>query len=462
MSAAIFHYRHKFCLNPAKAERYSTQRLKNKFFPLHEVLIRPFVVLPGNRNIRFHIWIFIAVLFFSPSIYASYYEAIDRHVVNTPKEAEQSIQTLAAYLTSPVKNDLEKARAVYGWIARNIIYDTKSMLAGRSGNLSPDAVLKSRRAVCEGYAGLFVTLGQAAGLEIRKVSGYSKSYDYKAGSSFDAPNHAWNAIKIDGKWYLTDSTWGAGYLNNQGRFIREFNDHFFLTPPEQFIYDHFPEDPKWQLLDPPVSMQEYTDFVYLKPEFFIFGIGLKSHSKSIIKTDEKLSVILSAPKETLLLARLKQNNRELDRSLVFLQKSQDEYRVDAVFPRAGNYVLRVYAKHTDDPGKFTWVLDYSVEAGKGSGKKARFPKKFIMFENRKCYLYEPINGTLKAGRKYSFKISVPGAKTVSVIMNDDWFPLEKMGDMFQGNVKVRKGKVEVYGNFTGKNEYKGLLEYSCK
>ena len=35
----------------------------------------------------------------------------------------------------------------------------------------------------------------------------------------------------------------------------EYDEHYFLTDPEDFIMEFWPYDPKWQLLDSPISLQ---------------------------------------------------------------------------------------------------------------------------------------------------------------------------------------------------------------
>jgi len=61
------------------------------------------------------------------------------------------------------------------------------------------------------------------------VSGYSKGYGFD--DHEDAPieiDHAWNAVEIDQHWYLVESTWGAGFVNDEKLFERKLNPYYFL------------------------------------------------------------------------------------------------------------------------------------------------------------------------------------------------------------------------------------------
>ena len=388
------------------------------------------------------------------------YKKIDRHALNTPKSAEKSIQSLGLFLTQPARNDFEKTRAIYRWITENINYDTKGFFSGRYGNLSAKGVLKSRTAVCEGYAGIFESLAKATGLEVVKISGFSKGYGYEVGSSIRGPsNHAWNAININGLWYLLDSTWGAGYVDSQGRFVRRFEEHYFLTSPKEFIFDHFPENIRWQLLEQPISKKEYEKLVYLRPAFFKYGLKLESHVFAKIQTDRLLSITLSVPESTLVIANLEQNYRKFDRDLTFSQKENRRYNIQAIFPNAGNYILRLFATDKKKSANYEWVLDYNIEAKRGMGKMIGFPETYGTFIEKKAYLYKPMQGNLKSGTVQEFKLKVPGAKKIVIINGGKWFNLEKQGELFAGEVKVKKGKVKVCALFSGEKSYAGLLQY---
>ena len=45
------------------------------------------------------------------------------------------------------------------------------------------------------------------------------------------------------------------------------SDFYFLTDPEEFVYDHLPEDITWQLLASPVSKLEFQVCTILYPTY---------------------------------------------------------------------------------------------------------------------------------------------------------------------------------------------------
>ena len=238
---------------------------------------------------------------FNPSLNYDFTE-IDQHALSTPENEKRSIESLATYLTKPAKNDMEKARAIYRWVAENIDYNVQGLFEDNYGDVSAEGVLKSGRSVCSGYSNLFERLANASGLEAVTISGYAKGYSYTPGMRFSGQtDHTWNAVKIDGKWYLIDSTWGAGVVGADKKYHREFDDYYFLTPPKEFIYRHFPEDSMWQLLEKPISKKEFEDLVYLEPAFTKLGIGIGNQKNITIISNGQANITLYSPKNVSLM-----------------------------------------------------------------------------------------------------------------------------------------------------------------
>jgi hypothetical protein len=387
------------------------------------------------------------------------YEKIDFHALNAPPSAEASVQSLAAYLAKPAKNDREKARAIFRWITENIDYNVEVFFKNGTGASNSDDVLKSRKSVCNGYSDIFLSLAREAGLQAVRIRGYGKGYSYQPGQKFGGPsNHAWNAVKINESWYLMDCTWGAGYVSRDKKYVRRFDDHYFMTPPSQFIYDHFPEESRWQLLDKPLLKEEYENLVYLESDFFNLGLELGQRNGTI-SADKQFNVSIKAPQNVLMIAGLEYADDGASAKLddyTFCQRDAEHYDIYARFPVAGSYILKAYAKHKDDPGEYTSVLEYRVNAASGGG--IGFPMAYGKFSEVGAHLISPLDGRLLAGSSYLFRIRVPGARNVSVVCAEEWSNLESRGDLFEGNATARKDDVGVFADFWGER-WEGMVKY---
>jgi len=297
------------------------------------------------------------------AIYRSTFKAIDQYALGTPESVAKSVDSLAAYLAQPAKNDFEKTRAIYRWITQNISYDFSAYLTKSYGSTRAADVLTSRSSVCEGYSGLFNALAKSAGLEVVTISGWAKGYSYKAGDQINGPtNHAWNAVKINGGWYLIDSTWGAGSIVQQ-RFVREFDEAYFLTPQEQFIYNHLPEDSRWQLLSTPFSKNDFSALPYVHSKFFSYGLKLGNNTQSVINAKGSLSMTFPVPNDTYLMARLSLGNVELAETFTSARRSGNQYQIIATFPNPGTYILSIFARKNGEFGMYDGVLEYKVLVG---------------------------------------------------------------------------------------------------
>ncbi|MFT7612084.1 MAG: hypothetical protein ACI9J3_001033, partial [Parvicellaceae bacterium] len=165
---------------------------------------------------------------------------------------------IAKCLVENKETEEEKVKAIYLWICNQIEYDYRAFKKGKKSNFKPNDVVEKKKAVCAGYAYLFLTMCETVGFECNYVSGYTKVNGKLTND--DMGLHAWNVVKINKKWKLVDVTWGSGYIRSGfhfKKFEKKVNDHWFTTDPEEFVITHVPEDPMWQLLEQPVSLKVF-------------------------------------------------------------------------------------------------------------------------------------------------------------------------------------------------------------
>lgn len=97
------------------------------------------------------------------------------------------------------------------------------------------------------------------------IRGYVKGSLYKIGQPItNRLLGEWNAVFVDGSWRLLDPFWGACAKDPDGEISSDTSENWFLfTEPRQFLYSHYPETPEWQLVDKPITLQEFADQVIL-------------------------------------------------------------------------------------------------------------------------------------------------------------------------------------------------------
>ena len=131
----------------------------------------------------------------------------------TTAQQEQLVSDKVNSILSGISSsasDYEVAKKIYDYICRNVKYDYAG--ASDSSNVMchsaySAAVLK--KSVCQGYALLYYRTALKAGLDTRVIVGFNKN----------GGGHAWNIVKVSGKYYYIDSTWDAG-LSSYKYFLK--------------------------------------------------------------------------------------------------------------------------------------------------------------------------------------------------------------------------------------------------
>lgn len=52
------------------------------------------------------------------------------------------------------------------------------------------------------------------------------------------------------------------------------NEFFFIPDPDHLVATHLPDDPAWQLLETPVTFEEFQSSVYIRDRFFQLGLTI--------------------------------------------------------------------------------------------------------------------------------------------------------------------------------------------
>lgn len=162
--------------------------------------------------------------------------------------AGPTLERLAADIAARVSDPDERARAAFDWIAQHIDYDGEAYQHRKVPELKPDDILRSGKTVCQGYAELLTALLGKLGVKSASIPGYAKGGGYIEGEHFSRKNHQWNAIRLKKGWVLVDVTWGAGSVDSEGRFTRQYSGFWFDVPPSLFAINHYPADSRYAFL----------------------------------------------------------------------------------------------------------------------------------------------------------------------------------------------------------------------
>lgn len=196
-------------------------------------------------------------LWISCTGYSQDFYKIDKYTRQVPRSTAQNITTLTNYLEEPYQDDVEKIRSFYSWLITHIKYDNQIYKKEvKYLDQTIETILRKRKAVCWGYSKMFEKMCQIANIPCETVVGYSKKLP-SGKINWKQEDHAWNVVKVDSIWHVLDITWASGTQYQPDYLIQKYQTNYFFTPPHLFILNHLPSDPMWQLLNCPITNEEF-------------------------------------------------------------------------------------------------------------------------------------------------------------------------------------------------------------
>lgn len=104
----------------------------------------------------------------------------------------------------------KKVNIIYEFLVKNFKYDYDKLKNLQSTYLPDiDTTLKEKKGICYDYSSLFAAMKRSEGIPTKLVKGYSTKVD---------GYHAWNEIKINGKWVIIDTTYDACMYNAKTKY----------------------------------------------------------------------------------------------------------------------------------------------------------------------------------------------------------------------------------------------------
>ncbi|MFT4187774.1 MAG: transglutaminase domain-containing protein [Aeromicrobium sp.] len=143
----------------------------------------------------------------------------DRHFVTTP---------VAVRPAKISRRDWDGLAVINDHIIDHVSYDhARAAITKNREQLTPQMTLDRGRGVCSDYAALFEKIARQEGFTARSVTS-------------DRLNHAWNEVKLAGRWWIVDVTWNDGEIFHDGRPIPpvvtsdpDYRKRYFLTTVER-------------------------------------------------------------------------------------------------------------------------------------------------------------------------------------------------------------------------------------
>lgn len=196
-----------------------------------------------------------------------------------------NIAKLTANVTKNMSSEEDKVLAIHEWVTQQLKWKTSKSFD--NSYKTAKKTLFNRKGSVRSYVVLFDEMCKFAKVECEIVKGnvapeYSFHYDSKA---YEISNHSWNAVKINGSWFVIDVTFDAGsmkkkkypvkkiieknisipypggvkrfyFIQKKTKFVQNPSQDYYLKNKEM-MGTHFPLMPMWQLSKDTISSNIY-------------------------------------------------------------------------------------------------------------------------------------------------------------------------------------------------------------
>ena len=222
-------------------------------------------------------------------------------VANMPSNVETSIKSVAEYIAQHESDPYLRIKALHDYVISRTVYDLDVLKTGIRPSQDAQTVFQTHKAVCEGYANLFMELGRAIGEKIVYIEGKIRR-DLApidlipmrlrlVNPNYDWTLHAWNAVKILDNWQLVDVTWDD---NDTGAPEISYTSDYLMLPPKAMAVSHSPRYAAWQLQDSD-AQNSFENKPILTPSFFAEKLELISPSDYQTKVEKSAEIKIKNP-----------------------------------------------------------------------------------------------------------------------------------------------------------------------
>ena len=424
------------------------------------------------------------------------------YVDGAPSRKSNDIEEITDYLWKFGKNHskIEKFYALFFYyLCINIQYDVENINEDEN---NINRIFRSGYADSLQFCKLFEAMCRRFSLKTVRIEGFCKtkeSPNYKRGTDVTKPNHYWNCININNKWFFCDLTFGSGGIKpkpEKSNIKDYFNPYYFLTPAECLIVTHRPLNDIWQMTEKIIPANQFSnksdvhmgDFY---KQVYEHKIDLITHIYPIIKcTDKKLELKLGignrASQAFLYFSNYKTKSTEIKTEFDF---QTNILTIEHTFDMNGEYWLEIlYREDHSNDIEYLPLLNYKIIVNNSeekflqnlkNKKKIKLNENFlfdlkwkrknlfknknltqvilnhdqiklygkqtkICLDNEGAHLISPFARNIKIGQINEFKVRVPNTDVVCVLDGHDWNYLKRNRNdknIWMGNIEIKNEDV---------------------
>jgi len=365
--------------------------------------------------------------------------------------------------------DMEAAYMVYKWEFQNLKYDCYNFEHDWSKiDFSDDGTYSSGVGVCDGFAKLYVAMCKGMGIDAYRVVGYSKGSLFTPGEIPDDSDHAWNAIRIDGRYYVLDVTWGIGSCNGE-KYVPNLRDSYFCPKPEAMIRTHLPVDKKFQLVYPNLTLKQFVDSLMINMVFFENGMTKVTPDKAKFDSRGKFDVEIfyeSSQVRNAFIYKLyfvgeDDYYYEEKRAPCWLYNKKSSAVLTCYTNQRGEYLLEVFGGPAGK-GSYSQLFKYEIDSTRTAYKPLYFPSAYADYRASDMELMKPLYDPLIRGDLVNFELKTTSFDKLYVVSGDIEREMENNGKgVFTADSVYIIGDEVIIATSTG-NQYDIIVKYDTE
>ena len=300
---------------------------------------------------------------------------------------------LINFLKADADNEYHIVKRIHDWITDNIAYDLFLFWGVGTGSRQTYELLPLKRTTCGGFSRLFKEMADLAGIEAVVIEGISRSFLKSNGKP---GGHVWNAVRINTKWYIVDTTHDSR-ISIRGNLLSEKDDYDDLNLfilPEAKVLINLANDPEWQLIDNSVAEEDFLaapqfslpflEYIYYPADNSIYEDrniieipkekgSLLNKADSFLTNGNVYTMAFIIPHNVRLHGRLYDANENRLYNYSFSYRTGDTYYVQFSVPEKGLFNANIIACFTDREKKWRQVYEFYIQENIAQGPLLPLP-----------------------------------------------------------------------------------------
>ncbi|CAF0974452.1 unnamed protein product [Didymodactylos carnosus] len=210
------------------------------------------------------------------------------------------------------------------------------------------------------------------------------------------------------------------------------------------------------------DLKTFNSYPHTWSHFYEYGLQIvaPNNSRSAVWPvgASYCEILIHSPENVLLSGDIKYDDQTIEQgNLVQYDIEKRIWQCLFAPTHTGLHKITIFAKNVKDGDVSHCAVRFDLNVNELK-QPMSFPLTYGGFQERKCKIYEPLNGILKRNTDVTFYCRIPDAKEVNLTVDSNWLVAEGYEkNVLKRTIKVGTQDVSVWTKYG--NSYTGVLKY---